>query len=77
MSVLLRLTDNEALLVHHALSTTAQLIDFADPPDHAPLNKAARPQIVEVARRLDHERRHEGPNPHDPAGLRGEAGPPA
>jgi hypothetical protein len=60
----LELTEDEALLVHHALSTTIQLIDVADPPDHAPLNTAAGPKLVEVARRLDHERRHAGPNPH-------------
>lgn len=65
--VLLELTDREAELVHHALATTVQLIDVADPPDHAPLNKAAGPDLTVVARRLDHERRHTGPNPHAPA----------
>lgn len=66
--LVLELTDQEAHDVHHALSTTIQLIDMANPPDHAPLNKTSRPRLVQVARRLDHERRHKGaiPNPNGP-----------
>jgi hypothetical protein len=68
--VTLALTAQEAHDVHHALSTTVQLIDAvtaeqgAVPPD-APLAGGARKRLLEVARRLDHERRHHGGPPSE------------
>lgn len=68
----LELTDQEAHDVHHALSATVQLIDTVEAdggmPRSAPLY-GARSRLVQVARRLDHERRHHGamPNPNGPA----------
>lgn len=63
----LPLTPQEAEDVHNALSVAVQLMDEVDVPMHAPLY-GARPRLVAVARRLDHERRHRGavPNPNEP-----------
>jgi hypothetical protein len=69
----LRLDDLEALAVHHALSPAVTLIDQVEAdsgvPKHAPLS-GARPRLVKVAQRLDHERRYRGavPNPNGPPG---------
>lgn len=64
--VRLELTDQEAHDLHHALSTTVQLIDQVTVPPHAPLY-GARPRLLAVARRLDHERKSPGvPNPNRP-----------
>lgn len=63
----LSMTPQEAENVHSALSVAIQLMDEVDVPMHAPLY-GARPRLVTVARRLDHERRHRGavPNPNGP-----------
>jgi hypothetical protein len=70
-AITLGLTEQEAHDVHHALSTTVDLIDAVTAeqgslaPD-APLAGEARDRLVLIARRLDHERRHRGavPNPN-------------
>jgi hypothetical protein len=59
------MNDTEAHDVHHGLSAAVQLIDVAAKqpgglPPEAPLAGGARDRIVQVARRLDHERRHKG-----------------
>lgn len=63
--VTLDLSDQEAHDVHHALSTVIDLMDQVDVAATAPLH-GARPRLVTVAKRLDHERRHHGavPNPN-------------
>lgn len=70
MAVNLALTEQEAHDVHHALGGIVNLIDaVADEiPADAPLAGGARDRLVQVARRLDHERRHKGavPNPNGP-----------
>lgn len=69
MNVRLDLTDQEADDLHHAISTVVGLMDqVGDIPKSAPLY-GARPRLVTVARRLDHERNHHGavPNPNAPA----------
>lgn len=72
-SVLLTLTDDEAFAVHHAISTTLQLMDQVEAQDgsinpDAPLY-GHRDNLVRAAKRLGHERRHHGavPNPNVPA----------
>jgi hypothetical protein len=65
--IALEMSDPEAHDVHHALSTTVELIDqVGHVPANAPLAGAARNRLVVVAQRLDHERRHRGavPNPN-------------
>lgn len=71
--VTLKLTDQEAHDVHHALSVAVQLIDEVDRDPHAGMPPSAPlygalPRLVTVARRLDHERRHHGAvhNPNGP-----------
>jgi hypothetical protein len=67
--VTLGLSDREAHDVHQALSVVISLIDEVGTiPEDAPLH-GARPRLVTVARRLDHERRHHGavPNPNVPS----------
>jgi hypothetical protein len=69
--VALNLSDDEARAVHHALSTTVQLMDMVgDVPDSAPLH-GKRDSLIAVARRLDHECNHHGavPNPHESDGI--------
>lgn len=69
MKVNLEMTDDEARDVHHALGVVIQLLDEIETPPDAPLPNAARPGLIQVARRLDHERRHHGavPNPNGPS----------
>ena len=65
--VYLKLDDQEAHDLHHALATTISLMDQVGAiPKEAPLY-GARPRLVRIARRLDHEARHKGAfaNPHD------------
>lgn len=71
-TIVLELTEDEAVTVHHSLATTVELMDQVGDrniPDHAPL-KGRRADLVIVAKRLDHERRHKGavPNPNGPGG---------
>lgn len=66
--VVLEMDEQEAHDLHHAISTVVDLIDqVGDIPSDAPLY-GARPRLVLLARRLDHERRHKGalPNPNGP-----------
>jgi len=64
--VTLEMTDQEAHDLHHALATVVVLLDqVGSIPKDAALY-GARPRLLTMAKRLDHERRHHGavPNPN-------------
>lgn len=62
----LNLTDDEAHDVHTAIAITIALLEQVEPGPGAVIGPGAIPGLERVARRLDHERRHAGPNPHGP-----------
>lgn len=63
----LELSAAEARDVHSALGVVDELLAQVQVGPGAVLTRASRPGLQLVARRLDHELRHEGPNPWAPA----------
>lgn len=63
----LELDDVEAEDVHSALAVVVSLLEAVEPGPGATLTRESLPRLQQVARRLDHERRHRGRNPHGPS----------